>query len=389
MSTIRAQNRRRRSHSASSALSSSSSSHRIAKKVAAKRSYPEASSSQLGEACRWDSDSFRRGKRRRRGLSAGSGTSKLDSEVLYWDNLAHAPLDGASASRISKSNGFPQASLRPSNSTFAMSADEFGLPVSKGKRREWPQQPPTLASPSSFMDVSDTQSEDYLRRLRFNAFRELERSVEEGGEGLIQRMRELEYLRSAFLYEGERGRPLRPQGAPSPAVGRSPGHAYPSSSDVSGDEDDDIQIYAGEPTSRSISRPPDTAMETDICQNIRPIFTTHHSFTSSPQSFGFLSAVEIPSHCCSSSPSSSSPSTSPQPESIPNLPSPSRGLPDSAPPGSTANDPHPLPPPSASDRVIDALTLALANGAGGLNYCAALPDVRDDGSAHHAGELWH
>lgn len=356
MSTIRGQNRRRRSHSASSALSSSSS-HRIAKKVAAKRSYPDASSGQFGEQYRWDSDSFRRGKRRRRGLSAGS--------------------DGASASRISKANGFPQISVRPSRSSFAMSADEFGLPMSKGRKRERAQWSST-GSNSSFMDVSDPESQESLRRLRSNAFLELERSVEESGECLIQRMRELEYLRSGFLYEEERGRPLRPPGSPS-ATGPSPARQYPSSSEVSGDDDDDIQIYAGEPTSRSIS--PGVAMEADnVLQYDKPIFTTHHSFTSSPQSFGFLSAEEIPTHFSSSSPLSSSPPTSPLPEPIPNLPFTSH----SANQGPATFASHPLPPPEATDKAVEALALALANGAGGLNDCV----VGDDVGECDAGELW-
>ncbi|TEB39243.1 hypothetical protein FA13DRAFT_1704776 [Coprinellus micaceus] len=362
MSTIRAQNRRRRSHSASSAFSSSSSSPRFAKKVAVKRSHPQATASQWGESSKWDPDNQRRGKRRRRGISAGS--------------------DRVSASRIAKFNGFPQVTLRHPNSTFAISSDDFGLPMSNGKKRERPRCSSALSS-ISFVDVSDTD----LRRLRSSAFWELERSVEESGEGFIRKMREHEYLRSGILSEGDRGRPLRPHRSLSST--KSPTHTYEPHSDMSEGDDDEIHIYSGEPASRPGS--PDIQMDG---QHDSPPFAVHRSFSSSFCSFGFLSADETPSQT-SSSPLSSSQSTSPMPESIPKhipAPHPLFGAPHSTSPKSNVHGRHSLPTSDVSEKDIEALALALANGAGGLNDYAVLHhgDLAGDNQyGWHTGELWH
>ncbi|RXW24802.1 hypothetical protein EST38_g1069 [Candolleomyces aberdarensis] len=300
----------------------------LARKVAAKGTFPQHLSSPLKDsaaAYKWDIDSYRRAKRRKKAASAGS------------DGLRNRPF------------GFPQ------NTTFAVSSNDFGLPLGKSRNRERSRRSTMVAS-TSLTNDPDTQSYDGMRRLRSHAFWELQQSVAENGEGLVRRMQEQEHQRS---------REHTPQ--------------YPSQSDVPVDEDDEIQIYAGEPSDWFTSRPSgssspsqDVIMDTD--------------YSPSPGSSGVSSApLRVRLDPDSPSPLTSLP-PSPMSEAIPDsigLPEASLVLPQSAPANTLCYE------SLGAEKAIDSLAFELASGAGGINdYAALRQDDFDDVEICDAGELW-
>lgn len=276
-------------------------------------------------------------------------------------------------------HAFPQASLLSLKTSFAVSSDDFGLPLSRGAMRDRARRSPSSQSPA--MDVSDPQTCENLRRLRSTAFWELQQSVGQGGEGFIGSMREHEHMRSSSLQAGERNSSAQR-------------HSYQSHPDTSGDEDDDIQIYAGETSTQHVFQTLDVPMDTEYHRYHDQNNWTHHpsksTFPQSPSArsntiFASLPSQEVAAVGALASASSNLGVTGNWAANFSGPPS----NPHSAPLGSGY---HPLRSTSfdGSEKVIEALALAMANGAGGLNDYAALRQhsVDEDPACHDAGELW-
>jgi len=233
------------------------------------------------------------------------------------------------------------------------------------------------------MDVSDTQSHDNLRRLRSNAFWELERSVEESGEGFIQRMREAEYMRSNNPFSHERGCPLRIPGSPA----RSPPPAYNAGLNISDEDDEDVQIYSGD-ASRFISMALQRNQSYDVSMDYEEM---DHALPPTDISFNHAVSTPYAAWETSDTPGSSSPLSSPprtplqgakaHPLPLQTFPV----LPKSAPAEFPISASHCF----GSEKDVDELSLALANGAGGINdYYAARQGTIGEVDSCDAGDLW-
>ncbi|KAF8844051.1 hypothetical protein BDN67DRAFT_963543 [Paxillus ammoniavirescens] len=292
-------------------------------------------------------------------------------------------------------------------------------------------------SPSSFgSSLSDDvceSSELELARLRSEAFWELQKSVEENGEGFVKRMRELEDSRSKSVQHSRaRGIERRRRKRYSPSVPTTRATRKTSLSD----DDDDVLILSSDVSSGSIFHPRQRrssslgAMEESNFQShvgtnsfarlssVSPISGIIHPFSftqdtshSHPHTNNYNQATE------SFTPSSTFPeSTSPAytnaftpasfHSSLDSLPSSLNAFSSSSPCGDDVgvNSRAPiLPPPpyrppvccvpnsaSSTEKAIAALALAMANGAGGLGDYEAVRAL-DPSSADEsqAGELWH
>ena len=285
-----------------------------------------------------------------------------------------------------------------------------------------------VASPRSHtLDAAMTQliPTDNADQLRTDAFWELQRSVAESGEGLVSRMRDWESSQtqpSSLLPSSDShrrrsssGAPLQPQSVWTRK--RSlPGQGWPSDSlaeddsDASDDEDD-IQIISGQPASLDTScnrGPPQkkrafslSVMDVDYPVPFDPYSTPDSSERcSSPVDTHFTGVSEVYSddeeeggssppaltHAYTNSASSSL-------ISLP-LPPPRIQLHSSHPPSAFSGHNTLCVPSTASrtEKAIAALSLALANGAGGLNDYESLRATESKTSAQDeslVGEMWH
>ncbi|KIK95378.1 hypothetical protein PAXRUDRAFT_827071 [Paxillus rubicundulus Ve08.2h10] len=307
-----------------------------------------------------------------------------------------------------------------------------GRSLSRGDRgAQNPHSPSSFAS--SLPDDVCESSELELARLRSEAFWELQRSVEENGEGFVKRMREIEHSRSKSVQHSRaRGIERRRRKRYSPSVPTTRATRKTSLSD----DDDDVLILSSDVTSGSIFHPRQRrssslgAMEESDFQShigmnsfarlssVSPIPGIIHPFSFTQDTSRTHSHANNHDQATEPFTSSStlSESTSlaytnaftsaPFHSSLDSLPPPPTALSSSSPcrddVGVRSRAPVLPPPPyhpsvcpvpnfaSSTEKAIAALTLAMANGAGGLGDYEAVraldPSSADD---FQAGELWH
>ena len=251
---------------------------------------------------------------------------------------------------------------------------------------------------------SSTTTPD-LSQLHSDAFGELRRSVEESGEGLVRRMRDYETTRSrGGVYS--KAKDLTRQGrrrlSPCDRSRRV------ADAEEGSDDRDEVQIVAvsGELSSyrdvhkkRTISlgiSDPSSFMDLDCSKKLASPDVAGSSdrsgYASEDDAMDFVADGSYPTDTSMSSPApalSHSFYTSTN-SSVVSIPSHISGLEDHH---ITLPSHQICPPPtsSRSEKAIAALTLAMANGAGGLNDYDALRalepiSVIDDSQV---GELWH
>ncbi|KAF5312509.1 hypothetical protein D9619_003141 [Psilocybe cf. subviscida] len=251
-------------------------------------------------------------------------------------------------------------------------------------------------------------------RLRSTAFWDLRQSIAKNGEGFIRRMREYERSRSKpqnhqkakdAEKRGRKRLPLRNKKSPA----RSP------SSDASDDDnDDDILICSGE-SANHIFRPSFTgqrarcldAMDVDLewssqsqgpknedANHTTSLKDTKHT-TKCPETQPDdndttsshdeqLFSDHIDSCLSESSPSLSTSSCGSPHSSVFSIPLPPSTLSDNE------SDSVSLPS-TGSDKILAAVNLALANGAGSINDYSSLWEHNDhyDSQSYDSGDLWH
>lgn len=434
-------NYRRRSHSASSpspspilkplwrpASKRARSSHRNSPAI------PDSPSSQSRNF-----DFWRTGKRLRRDISVRLNHISIlySLMVLLFQPPSVTCVTGSSTPASTDSHSSDLSSSAPHTPVFAATPADFLLfPSSRASHWETTSIKSRSKSTHSFdFPVAPSQSdfsEVEVARLRSDALWELHRSIAENGEGLVKKMRDFEDSRSKLgIYNRARAlqkRRAKRRHAPSAPVTRS--IRRPSSSE---NDEDDIQIYSGELCSLPISRQKRASslglMDTDNddvrgesassfseCTGQASIHTSfsnddvddlsRHSFnTTFPSSSDAL-------HSTSSSPAYkySAYTTASSPASGPSINSPAshfdalfpsttdHNLIFGAPSHPTATSlascqetPYLSSSASRTEKAIAALSLAIANGAGGLSDYEAVRDL--DSSPvmvnSQAGELWH
>ncbi|KAL6302202.1 hypothetical protein BKA93DRAFT_827665 [Sparassis latifolia] len=240
-----------------------------------------------------------------------------------------------------------------------------------------------------------------LHRLRSDAFGELHRSVADSGEGLVRRMRDWEHSRRI------------PTAIPARRRDARWSYYAPVTPDV---EDEEVEIVSAAPDMYLHTRSPSHKkrayslgmMEVDMPDILPPFSPTVGSEGYSSPIDGF-SGISV----CSSDDeelfptdqpfgSSSTPELSHTYTNSANSSLISLPLSLSSPHGPShhpyANrtvdllDPQSVHvPSSASEKAVDALILAMANGAGGVNDYEALRQAEgsSSGEPSDVGELWH
>ncbi|KAJ7492825.1 hypothetical protein FB451DRAFT_1219684 [Mycena latifolia] len=336
-------------------------------RVATKRAHPQpfgSASPDLSSPQKWDVDLWRRGKRRRRNVSSESDSMDVDFDRPAFHS---SPI-----------------SATPHAPVFPATPAEFHL-FSKNNRPTDRKRRATHHAESAldFDFQTDTRTAD-LTRLRSDAFWQLHRSVEENGEGFVKSMRVYETRRS-------RSSALKVKEAQRRGRRRSPVHsptAIRAGDDSEGD-DDDVQIFAGEPTNTSFtSRGKQRAFSVGVAED-KP-----HLSTAFPRS----DRCSSPGATCDSSSSiylsddDVFPIRAPITQISPAL---SHTLSHSANSSLISLN---LPPPfapkatlaSRSEKAIAALSLAMANGAGGLEDYEALRQLHTFSPDNcEVGEMWH
>lgn len=251
--------------------------------------------------------------------------------------------------------------------TFPASSADFNLfPHSRcSPRRHVNHTPPTLDDQPNSIEMS---------RLRSDAFWELHKSVAENGEGFVQRMRDYERTRSwQTLDRSRKGRKR--------AFNVQLNHSASSLFDtVLLNDNEDVQIVAGEdwPGSSDDHFQKHRQFCTDDSRCTAPFISTS---LASPADGDSPMSTSTSLSCSSPSSPSSSPSLSldghasvtsihPSPQSLS---------------GQTTSVP--------SEKALSELSLALANGAGGINDYNHLQNLAGTDSeavdAGGPGELWH
>lgn len=377
---------------------------------------------------KWDVDQWRRGKRVRKDFRVSSArfpsispeysvlrrlSFQQECSSEYW-SVASVPLSTQNAK--SSATPSPLTNLPSSSKAFNL------FPNSSHSR--WRKSARSSIHPTPSR-VEETQFiVNNVDQLRSNAFWELHRSVTENGEGLVQSMRDWEHSRSRSPLAQDRWlsdhyrRRQEPVSPPNGVEDRD--LVY-----MEDDEDEEVEIVSGTISeSRSPSHKKRSfsmgTMDIDLPDiNVSPLETHAPSFASTEGSeccsspidalfassayfsddeemgasysetrLGPLSTPSL-SHTHPSSSNSSlvslllthpSPSFDAQPHS-PSL-SPLR------------NHVRPFQVPataSRSEKAIAALTLAMANGAGGLNDYEALLQLEGASTQDESdiGEMWH
>ncbi|KAF7966947.1 hypothetical protein HWV62_36366 [Athelia sp. TMB] len=321
-------------------------------------------------------------------------------EVPLNDLHAQSVCDhGATVSSTSGPNTWSNPLSPPSTPFFASTSSEFNL---------FPSRPPTgftrrPRGQSQSLAPIDGMNPVELSRMRSDAFWELRRSVEESGEGLVRRMRDYESSRSRTaayskakdsLRRGRKRQALRPRRVVHGGEGTD-------------EDDEEVQIYAGEDSlhprkKRALSLgmmdacivPSGPFMDLDGGERCSSsVFSGPSVFASdnedldddsmdlagdSPLSLSLaaLTSSSGPGLASSFSPSSDSSALSFSSHEFGPM---------------SPTSPHIVPTSTRSEKAIAALSLAIANGAGGLSDYAALramepiPLIEDS----EVGELWH
>jgi len=356
--------------------------------------------------------------------SSSSSPHLLDSAYAYtndgWNDATKRLRRDPSPYHTSCSLADPFSSSGESRSTssssprtpfFASSPADFFLASHPA---------PFIASPSHRIHEDPTELQGIssaelaeVAQLRASAFGELRKSIEENGEDLVRRMRDLEHsrsrdqsirARSASHPKGVYKRRLRRKRL-SPTANRVPTRSEDEEDPA--DDVDDIQIFSALPSpggfpfraSRNRSHATQEAdIEFDMDVDGDCILST-----SSPSTHPASLSTTPLSMSASSSPRLS-PCAPSQPflfraeHRLPALGSLELDMPLRFDPCEACSFPHsPLPLPttaSRSEKAIAALSLALASGAGGLNDYSRVrafdaSGVEDNSLANQAGELWH
>ncbi|KAL1707116.1 hypothetical protein EV121DRAFT_200000 [Schizophyllum commune] len=313
---------------------------------------------------KWNVNSWRKGTKRKQGLSSPTSDSRTPPPSL------------ASSGRF----------IRPS---LAISAADFQLGGSAAARSR------TRTNGSATVDSEcEMLSEPDLSRLRSEAYSDLHRSVAESNERFVQRMRELEQLRT-----------ILPLNAPSPVVEpRHRGHKrachsstrHTFSADLS-DDDDDVLVYSGERADTFGGNPRRKRMRASSPSGTSPQRSSGYSSPAAPScdnSSAFPSEdedddIEIDvGTACSTLPGLSSAETMPglsstdvETESSSSLRSSASSI-RSSPPGECT----PLPS-TRSEKALAALTLAMEHGIGVADY-AALRDISEGERDPYGDSYW-
>ncbi|KAJ6519616.1 hypothetical protein C8R45DRAFT_28377 [Mycena sanguinolenta] len=352
----------RRSHSASSSpipRRSPGDSWR----AATKRAHPQpfgSASPDLSSPQKWDVDSWRRGKRRRRNISSESDSMDVD---FGRPSFHSSPIPV------------------PPTPAFAATSAEFCL-FPKNRTADRKRRATHHADSSLDMEFNTDAQTAHLTRLRSDAFWQLKRSVEESGEGFVKSMRVYETRRSIVKVK-EAQREAQRRGRR-----RSPIHTPAAQATHEEDsDDDDVQIFAGEPMHTSFAnRGKQRAFSVGgVEEKARSDRYSSPGATCDSRSSIYLSDDDIfhflapdtqapaltrtLSHSGNSSHSGSS--------SLISLDSPLFA-------------PKAIPASSRSEKAIAALTLAMANGAGGLDDYEALRSLHTFSPDNcEVGEMWH
>lgn len=427
MSSPFASNCRRRSHSASSPSPSPvpASSWRPSHKRAhsSHRDTPTFPDSQ-----RCHLDIWRTGKRPRKEISVRLSLRPVS-------RLPHpaAPSQPTEATRsttpASTDSTTSSSSSAPHTPLFPTSSTDFLFPshsLCKGNLTTRNPHSPSSAV-SLLHDDTCEPSKSELARLRSEAFSELQRSVQENGEGFIKRMREFEDSRSkSAQHSRPRGidRRRRKRHSPSVPTTRPAGKVTVS-------DDDDVLIFSStldsesfHPRQRrfsSLGAMDDRGFQfhgaSDPSGRLSPISSIFRPFSfphyashvrssatsqSTELSTSFSTSFDFTNRCHTNAfkSSSSHPSSDSLASSADGFPSSSYTRGSNYPSSSFMDSPPQSPrqvsvgaiPTSASSakKAIAALTLAMANGAGSLGDYEAVRALNlwsTDGS--QVGELWH
>ncbi|KAJ7655031.1 hypothetical protein DFH06DRAFT_1201392 [Mycena polygramma] len=333
-------------------------------RAATKRAHPQplGSASDLSSPQKWDVDLWRRGKRRR---TASSDSDSMDVD-FGRPSFHSSPISLPSAS----------ASTPPTPAFAATSSDFHLFPNNKRttdrKRRATHHAKSTHDSDRN----AKTRTED-LTRLRSDAFWQLQRSVEENGEGFVKSMR---------VYETRRSRTsviaLKVKEAQRRGRRRSP--ARVPITDAADDSDDDVQIFAGEPANTSFAnRGKQRAFSVGVEPHHPSIFTRSDRCSSPGATCDSHSSIYPSDDEGFQVPAQAPPALSDSLSDSANSSLVSLTLP---PPFA----PQPILASSRSEKAIAALTLAMANGAGGLDDYEALRSLHTFSPDNcQVGEMWH
>ncbi|GLB36287.1 hypothetical protein LshimejAT787_0305750 [Lyophyllum shimeji] len=416
MASLPPQNLRRRSHSASP---SSPSAHSPDKswRAATKRAYPHNafSAKDASSPQKWDVDVWRRGKRRRQEtlvrivrpasvISCSCALPQKTPPFVLGDRSKAAP---------------------PSARSFATTSSEFHFFPKRNRDNKGRTRRSSQSFDSPAMEVDDPGHSDLasLSHLRSAAFWELHRSIAENGEGLVRRMRDYEQSRSrpdVYLKAKEAQRRCRKRSSLA-ASSRRLDFSDPESDDDQEKEieEDEVLIFAGELP--RIPQPRNTGykkrslsldvMDEDTSDREFTAFTrrgcsspgvTCHSnssiyhsdddrFHSSGRTSPLTQSLSAsPPHPFATSvvPEISdthldSENSSPASPPLSSLPPPT--------PLCSAQSQHNALPTSRSEKAIAALSLAMANGAGGIADYEALLAIQTSPDVDHCqvGEMWH
>ncbi|KAL4243139.1 hypothetical protein ABKN59_000933 [Abortiporus biennis] len=335
---------------------------------------------------KWDVDMWRRGKRARKSTTppriSTDGPSPFDTGSIF-----HAtPF---------MFGGLPELPSTSAAFQFFPERPKVSNRVSRPAPRTY--------HPSPVIDI-EISSVHNLENLRTSAFLDLQRSIMESGEGLVSRMRDWEQANTSS--------PLRPQ----QSRGRNRAHLPADFTSMSAgeesedDEEDDIQIvyedlsmdsspHQSSPSvkKRALSM---TAMDIDYPHTLPETFRTD-----SPEDDRCASPVpsdasdEHVNHGSLTTPPLTHTYTNSATSSIISLPLPSltnnTSLPTSSSMPGSLDVAHASSTASHEEKALDALTLAMANGAGGLSDYEALRTLEENenhestSDASLVGEMWH
>ncbi|KAI0757135.1 hypothetical protein C8Q80DRAFT_1265102 [Daedaleopsis nitida] len=422
---------RRRSHSASSPIPRRQRDD-VRWQLALKRSRPSSIRSPSYKELandqpeKWDVEQWRRGKRARR----ESNTEEFSDEACSYGYTIPSS-DPISPTERRSTSGFPATSPLPCTSA----AFQF---FPQKKQRRHPHLSASAARSRLSREASPRGSErissQEARRLRANAFGELHRTVAEGGEGLVRRMRDWERTRFRFTRSDRpAGEPLSAVDAHRDQVRRSgrPTSYYDTPQTVAAvaeqSEDDEEDLFiVGETCSLPTARSPPqkkralswSAMEVDHpeMQTSSSLFggpsgsdrcSSPIDHSASASAYSSDDEVDMDTDMASSgvfsTPALSHTYTTSTNSSLVSLPlslhigesvttfiDPSSSSTTVRAECPSPTSPHLPSTASRSEKAIAALTLAMANGAAGISDYEALlttePLTTLDDS--HAGELW-
>ncbi|KAG6868091.1 hypothetical protein C0993_007670 [Termitomyces sp. T159_Od127] len=386
MSTLRHQNHCRRSQSASPSPLSARA-REMSWRVATKRASPHSLAKDASSSYKWEVDIGGRGKRRRQDTPVSN--TQYHAEIppfVFGDRFnATAPFTSFFAT---KASDFELISRRDCDAKLRCRSDRF------------------VDTRPENLDIDD---EHDLSHLRSNAFWELHRSVAESGEGLVRRMRDYEHSRSRTdaYHKAKEAHKRGRKRSSIVASSQKQKHNNSSPNYDEEEEDDDVQIFAGDLP--RISLPGSPAQNPSMCLDIKDMDAReYHCPASTTREFSspFKAHVSSPSEQpsneeqCQCSSSTDSPTTYSAP--LHTVCSSCHML--SVHPGMShehLDAPLILPsfsplccPTSSSSRTekaIAALSLAMANGAGGIADYEALLSVQAWPSIDdwQVGEMWH